>query len=43
MGFTILISGNHFIPYAQDVVSRVEEGITQSAPEPQPVAESALV
>jgi radical SAM superfamily enzyme YgiQ (UPF0313 family) len=40
MGFTILISGNHFIPYAQEVVTRVEEEITESAP--APVAESAL-
>ena len=42
MGFTILISGNHFIPYAQEVVTRVEEGITESTPLPQPVEENAL-
>ncbi len=38
LGFTILISGHHFIPYAQEVVRQVEGEIREVANEPELVA-----
>jgi radical SAM superfamily enzyme YgiQ (UPF0313 family) len=38
LGFTLLISGHHFIPYAQEVVRQVEGEIRKIGNEPQPVA-----
>ena len=43
LGFTILISGHHFIPYAQEVVQKVGVEITEpvALPEPQPQTTTA--
>jgi len=41
LGVTILISGHHFIPYAQDVVRQVDAEILKIANEPEPVASAA--
>ncbi len=38
LGFTILISGHHFIPYAQEVVRQVEGEIREVVSEPELVA-----
>jgi radical SAM superfamily enzyme YgiQ (UPF0313 family) len=38
LGFTILISGHHFIPYAQEVVRQVEGDIVETVQEPELVA-----
>ena len=35
LGFTILISGQHFIPYSREVVQKVEGEITETVPIPQ--------
>jgi hypothetical protein len=35
LGATILISGNHFIPYAGDVVRKIEGEVLRAAPRPE--------
>ncbi len=42
LGYTMLISGHHFVPYAQEVVARVEGEFAETVPVTQPVVESAL-
>lgn len=41
LGFTILISAHHFIPYAQEVVEKVGLEITEPVAAPQPVPQTA--
>jgi radical SAM superfamily enzyme YgiQ (UPF0313 family) len=42
LGYTILISGHHFIPYAQEVVKRVEGEKPQTFSSRQPLAENVM-
>ena len=41
LGFTILISAHHFIPYAQEVVEKVGLEITEPVAAPEPVPQTA--
>jgi radical SAM superfamily enzyme YgiQ (UPF0313 family) len=42
LGFTILVSGNHFIPYAQEVVRKVEADVSEIVKAPPAVAHSVV-
>ena len=41
LGFTLLISAHHFIPYAQEVVEKVGSEIAQPDAVPEPITETA--
>jgi radical SAM superfamily enzyme YgiQ (UPF0313 family) len=42
LGYTMLISGHHFIPYAQEVVRKVEGEVTRTVKTPETVPQSIV-